>query len=74
MTGFVMNSTCVWGTVVSGEAFVSTRGQTKYSATGLCHELLHLRIEDHKHRDERWATVEDCKAFLARNPDRDVMQ
>jgi hypothetical protein len=73
LTGIALDGLCVWGAADSDSALISTRGQNKFSGTGLCHEALHLLIGDENHRDERWDTIKDCQAFLARNPDRDAM-
>lgn len=65
---------CVGGlSLDDGRAWISTRGQGRFSGTSLCHEALHQRIGDQGHHSERWTHVDDCRAFLARQGADDIM-
>lgn len=64
---------CVGGMNLDGAAWISTRGQGRFSGTSLCHEALHQRIGDQRHASERWTHVDACRAFLARQGGADIM-
>lgn len=85
LEGFWIDNRCVLGFQDDEEGlFISDRGQDKYSATSLNHELAHIRWKDDHHTNvDVWGVpplwpsgghVRGGNAFLAKAPDVDVIR